>query len=767
MVLIIAEKPELGVAIGKALQNSAPGPAKTVCGKLHGEDATVIWGYGHMLELCDPEDYDKCYATWRMEDLPLFFPSWKLKPIKKSESRLRQIAQCVKGADSIIHAGDIDEEGQLLIDEILDYCKYRGPVYRLDTNDTSRKKLVRALDNLVPNDEGRIARGLSAKGRSICDKLFGYNLTRYYTLLNQKAGQRGLLLAVGRVKMPTLGLVVQRDNLIESHKKALYYTLTADLALAGKTVPVKFELSKDDPHLTDGLLLDRALANSIARQIDGMEVSPVAVSKAVEPSAPPLPFNINTLYTYCGKKWGMKPTKVLEITQTLRDKHSAITYNRSDCQYLSMEVYGEAPDTLPTVCANLGVDPGQFDLGIKSRCFNDAYLTAHMGIIPTQTSVLQSALTKDEWAVYEAIAKFYLIQFMPPEKREVTHLSAPGPQNGHFMASASKVLDPGYTAFLGGDGDAQTEDDDAIEKDDMPTAQALLQIPEGTYSAKASNSKVDEKETKPPARYTSTTLVNDMASIAKYVENKAVRDLLLKKDQGKKGEHGSIGTPATRNVVVDDLIKVGYLREEKKGKQTYLISTELGRAFYNMLPDSVRKVDVSTKWWLEQQEICAGNMTPEQMAQDVLKTVSAIISSGQGAIDLPADVAAGGASVGACPRCGGEVVERKMGYCCSSGGGCSFIIWKHDRFFESKGKKMTAALATALLRDRKVKLVGCKSAKGKKYDCIVTVDYSGERAQYTSELCAKSGSRSRPSANPKSSPPTSPPPPTQSATDFW
>lgn len=873
MVLIIAEKPELGRAIGAALQDSHPAAGNTIQGRLHGKAATVIWCFGHMLELYDPEDYDERYGTWKMEDLPLYFPGWKLKPIKKVEARFRQIVKCVKEADQIVHAGDIDEEGQLLVDEILDYCKYRGPVYRLNTNDTSHAKLQKALDNMVPNDEKLLARGRSAMGRRICDKLFGYNLTRYYTLKNQTEGDKGYkgaLLPVGRVKMPTLGLVVHRDQLIEGHKKILYYTLSATLTFEGKSVPVKFEPNSEDPHLSEGMIQDRAYLDGIARILAGRTLSPIMVSKTTETGAPPLPFNMNTLYTYCGKKWGMKPTRVLEITQSLRDKHQAITYNRSDCQYLSTEMYEEAPETLPAICANLKLDPGQFDLSIKSRCFNDANLTAHMAIIPTQAPVSrtsQNSLTQDEWNVYQAIAKYYLIQFMPPVKKRVTRLAAPGPEKGRFTATAKEILEPGYTAFLGEEGDPDEESDDKHEETEAPI---LTQIPEGTYSGSVSAPQVTEKETKPPTRYTATTLVNDMASIAKYVENKAVRDLLKKKDQGKKGEHGSIGTPATRNRVVDELIKAGYLREERKGKQTYLISTPLGREFYDILPDSVRKVDVSAKWWVEQQEICAGHMTPEQMAQDVLKTVSAIIATGDGTMKNAGQYAQGivdstslgqcphcgnsvaeGAkafrctgtdcdfailkkdaffasmgkqvtakvvtemlrdhqvhltgckkkngdgtydtvilcsfptdspfpkyafaqaedlpAIGICPKCGGKVVERGPGFCCSADG-CKFIIWKEDRFFESKGKKMTAALATALLRDRRVKLVGCKSSKGKKYDCYVSVDYSGDRTEYSSELCSKAPGKhsDKKAPNPRDTSPLpahTPPPP--QAADFW
>ena len=135
------------------------------------------------------------------------------------------------------------------------------------------------------------------------------------------------------------------------------------------------------------------------------------------------------------------------------------------------------------------------------------------------------------------------------------------------------------------------------EENQQAVASALSNIPVGNYNGSVKNASISEQETKPPARYTQASLLSDMSSIAKYVQHPTVKKLLLQKDQGKKGESGSIGTPATRHAIIGELIKAGYLYEEKKGKRTNLISTELGREFYDVLPDSVRKVDVSAKWW--------------------------------------------------------------------------------------------------------------------------------------------------------------------------
>ena len=224
-----------------------------------------------------------------------------------------------------------------------------------------------------------------------------------------------------------------------------------------------------------------------------------------------------------------------------------------------------------------------------------------------------------------------------------------------------------------------------------------------------------------------------MSSIAKYVENKEVKKLLLSKDKDKKGENGSIGTSATRHIIIAELIKAGYLKEERKGKRTCLISTPLGREFYDVLPDSVRKVDVSAKWWYEQEQIKAGELTPDAMAKDVLRTVSKIISSDCGRMENAETYSAGaigGEPIGKCPKCGGNVVETAKGYKCVSSE-CKFYISKGDKFFTSVlGKSLPAKAVSIMLSSGRIKVKNCKSKEGKLYDALILCDFSGDFPAY-------------------------------------
>ena len=743
MILVIAEKPDLGKAIAAATPGGGKYNAKEqiIQTSFHNEEMIICWCAGHFLTLKDPEDYDEKYKKWAMEDLPIYFPNWGHKVIESkkfnNKARVAQIGALIKKARVVVNAGDIDEEGQLLIDEILDWHHYdKTKAMRLDTNDTCPAAMAKALERMTPN-AGHVADGVSAFGRQLCDKVFGYNLTRYYTLLNGG----GKVLPVGRVKMPTLGLVVARDMAIEGHKTSYYYTLDVNVDVNQKIVPAHFVPAPNDPHLDDGKILDKNYLVDIARRISNIQLPQISITKSQVLQAPPLPFNQTKLFAACETLYGMKPTVTAAVTQALRDKYSAITYNRSDCQYLGEETFNEAPTTIPLVCKNMGLDTRAFDTSIKSKCFNDANLTAHTAIIPTQSEQDLSKFTDNERKVYELVAKYYLVQFIPPCQKEITRLSAPSVNGGKIEASSTRIVKPGYLSFL--KGVVETENADNTSTDGKDTS-ALDGMNAGTYRGITLDTEVIQRETKPPQRYTQSTLIEDMTRISKYCDNEAVKKLLLQKDKGKKGENGSIGTSATRSQTIAELVERGYLREEVKGKKTYLISTQLGREFYQILPDSVRKVDVSAKWWWEQEKIKAGEMTPDDMAKDVMKTVNAILQSGAGRMKNAETYSAGATSseiIGKCPNCGQDVVEGSNSFRCRNRD-CRFQLYKDNKFFASLGKKLTAKTASDMLKDKKVTLKGCKSKAGNKYDAVVICDFSGDYPSYKLEF-ANQGKRKK------------------------
>lgn len=706
MILVIAEKPVLGKAIADAL----PGTAAMKNGCIYKGDYIVTWVFGHMLSLKEPEDYDIGYKSWNINSLPIFFKDWQVKigkdenlnkgQISKSQ-RVNQIGNLLKQADEVIHAGDPDDEGQLLIDELLRWFNYKGIVKRLDTANTTLVAMKKALSHMTDNKPHE-PYGWSAYARSVADLMVGINMSRLFSCKNQT------LLTIGRVQTPTLGLVVNRDLAIEGHHKQKYYTIGCDINFNNDTVQADFIPAKTDSNLVDGHILSKEYAEQICNRLKGQVLKNINITKKIVYEAPPLPFNLVKLQTYCSGKFGYSPQQVLDITQSLRENHKAITYNRSDCQYLSEEHYKEAPVTMKAVIMNIRYKPKSLDMNLKSKCFDSSKISAHFAIIPTNQKVNLDKLSEAEKNVYLAICKYYIAQFMPKAKKEQTNLSIELGNGEAIKAVSTVIIEQGYRSIF-----------NEAEKD---KASNLSKIPEGIYSGKITDTDIAEKETKPPSRYTKASLNEDMTCISKYVKDPKIKQLLLSKDEGKEGERGSIGTSATRSGIIESLVKRGFLRED--GKK--VISTALGRELYRILPDEIKKADMTAEWWSIQEEIQNGTANYNKLIDSVYDTIKHIVANVDNYPVVNSSIIAikkkGGAVIGKCPRCGGDIVETKTGFCCSNWKeptNCKFNIWKKSKSPLFAKTTFTAATVKKLLSGQSVKMKKLVSKTGKEFEAEV------------------------------------------------
>lgn len=664
MRLFICEKKLIADAIAEALSGNIDSTGNNTIVK--GNDV-IIWCAGHMLTLKDPEDYDAKYKKWKQEDLPIYFENWgnkigidesKTKGGFTKAKRVEQIGFLLRKADIVVNAGDMDEEGQLLIDELLRWFSYKGPVKRLDTADTSKGKLQKKLNEMKDNEQF-VLDGWSAYARGVADKIFGYNMTRYYTLLNKNQG----ILSVGRVQTPTLGLVVNRDEQIENHQKVIYYELFENVVINGQLIRCKFFPVEDNPELIDGKILEPEWLKKKSISLKGKQITADITKKKMLENAP-LPFNLTELNSYCSRCFGYKPNQVMKITQSLRETYKAITYNRSDCQYLSEEHFREAPTTIAKVVKNLGYCESDYNSSLHSRCFNDDNITAHFAIIPTSAAVNLDILSEQERNVYVSICNYYLAQFLPPAQKEKTELTVDLGNGEKLKASYVDIVSPGYLTLLEYENSKKGKGLDVLKN-----------ISEGKTAGQIQDAEIEEKQTKPPMPYTQATLYKDMTMISKYVKNPEMKKLLLAKDEGKKGECGSIGTSATRAMIITGLIRHGFLEEKKKGKKDILISTEKGRKFYHMLPEEIKTADVTAKWWVMQEDIKKGESTVNVLLDSVLETVRGVIKTGADIVDHIEDET----DYGKCPECGKALVRRtgKNGFFVGCSGypecGCWFI----------------------------------------------------------------------------------------------
>lgn len=678
--LIIAEKPELGRAIAAAID----GNGKEVRGVIRKQNVIITWAYGHLLRLCEPDEYDAKYKKWKKEDLPICFENWKLVPDGNKKDRVEQIMALMQECDQIIHAGDPDDEGQFLIDEILEYAQNEKPVKRVYINDNTPANIKKAFHDLIDNDDRLRAVGKSAYARAVADYVVGINYSRLFSLLLRRKG-----MSVGRVQSPTLGLIVMRDEAIDNHVKQKYYELHTEGHIQEPDTQIGFQLKPKSDLLDDGKhVLHRNIMEDIERDIMSKPEKKVKIDEKFMDVKPPLPFNLAKLQAHMNARFGFDLSKTDQITQTLRDRYQAITYNRSDSQYLKEEHFQEADKVLPHVMNKLN-ENYPVDYKLHSECFNDKYVTAHHAIIPTMSDFNIAQLLPDERKVYEEICRYYIMQFLPPiRKRQLTAIIKT--EYGDLRATSTYVLDEGYKKYF----TPEKEDSQEEEEDD-----SRFDLPKGTYPIQLVSSEIQEKETNPPKRYTQASLIRDMTSIAKYVQDKEIKDILKKKDKDKKGENGSIGTSATRSQIVETLIKRRYV--EMKGKN--IISTQLGKDFYHLLPEEIKKPDLTAKWWVIQEDIKEGNADVKTLVDSVLeafvphlkKDYSKLRVSGE--VELDDDREA----VGICPVCGNKIVENSKGFgCVNYRNGCKFALWKEDRFFQSIDKELTLPMAEKLLKDK-------------------------------------------------------------------
>lgn len=449
----------------------------------------------------------------------------------------------------------------------------------------------------------------------------------------------------------------------------MYYTLSVLLEINGTEITGKFYPNPENPELDDGKFFSNQYLKDKRKSLPDVFCN-ANISKKKIIENPPLPFNLTELNTYCGKKYGYKPDQIMKITQSLRENYKAITYNRSDCQYLSEEHFNQAPEVLEKATSNLSISLN-FDTSIHSRCFDDEKITAHFAIIPTAESIQLEKMTTEEKNVYQAISYYYFAQFLPPAVKERTKLIIPLENGEKITASSTTIQQKGFLELLHIPQKKTTENADGLEA-----------FNEGNYTANLKSSVINEKETKPPIHYTQTTLFKDMTQISKYVTDPEIKKLLLLKDAGKEGEKGAIGTSATRAMIITGLIKHGFLEEKKKGKKDILLSTDLGRKFYHMLPDEIKTADITAKWWIIQEDIKKGTATPETLAKSVLDAMQKIISSGKGRVEGIAQNR-DNADYGQCPMCGSSLQKRKgkFGFfiACSSYPDCTYIQKKQNK----------------------------------------------------------------------------------------
>ncbi|WDF24181.1 DNA topoisomerase [Fusobacterium nucleatum] len=700
MKLIIAEKKELAEAIVAAI----PGNKKYNGNSITVGDYITCWIYGHILTHKEPEEVDPSLKKWTLESLPIYFPKWDKKPLSNKIELFNTVKEliCLNQVTEIIHAGDADSEGQYLVDEVLEYCSNKKPVKRLMVNDNTLGGVQKAFSKIEDNSK-YISLGKSAEARAIADMIVGFSLSRYYSIINNAK------LSIGRVQTPTMTLVVNRDNEIKNHIKEKYYNLHLKTNINNIDIDLKY--------YTKEKTTDKSIHEEFINKIEN-RTSNLVVTKKESYRATPLPYNLSDLESDAATLFKYSAKKTMDITQSLRDKHKAITYNRSDCRYLSEEHFKEASKLIPIVAQKLNFI-ATFNFTEKSRCFNDKYVTAHHGIIPTGDGNFED-FSQEEKNIYKLIAERYFIQFLEKVKVEKTEVRTEI-EEVIFKKGSTKILEPGYTKYFKVLDDEDIENEEEIEskKEDD-----LCKILAGEYQIEVSQSNffIEEKETVAKKPYTEATLIKDLNNIVKYVKDPEIRELLKSKDKDKKDVNGSIGTTATIPGILEGLIEKGFLtRKEEK-----IVSTELAKEYLKILPESLKIPDSTALWWSIQEKIARGEAKIEDLTLSVLEDVKTIINSEHKTISSEFSRQKQEKEIiGVCPKCGSPIYEgEKNFYCSGYKTGCDFKLWKKIKVFNQKEVTITKQDAKTLLNKGKILITGLTNKAGKKYKANFKLEVS-------------------------------------------
>ena len=585
MRLFLCEKPSQAKDIAAVLGASRRGD-----GCWTGPNATVTWCIGHLLETAPPDAYDERYKRWVLADLPIIPDKWKMRVKPKTASQFKAVKRLLGEASELVIATDADREGEMIARELVDHCRYRGPIQRLWLSALDDASIRKALAALKPGAE-TFNLYHSALGRSRADWLIGMNMSRLFTLLGRQSGYQGVL-PVGRVQTPTLRLVVDRDRSISDFVPVAYWAIEVHLKHDSQVFTAQW---RADPHTCDEQ--DRCLNQAHARQAatamqNASQARVVKLRTERMREVAPLPFDLGTLQEVCSKKLGLGAQETLDIAQSLYETYKVITYPRSDCGYLPQSQHAEAASILHALQQadpNLGALAAHLDPQRRSRAWNDAKVSAHHGIIPTSAAKNLERLAGKPRAVYTLIRARYLAQLLP--NHEYDRTQADFDCAGQALRAVGKqIVEPGWKRAL-----PQAL---APAKGDAPAPQPLPLLREGLDCA-ITDVRLKDLWTQPPKPFTEGDLIKAMKNVAKLVQ-----DPLLKQ---KLKDTTGIGTEATRAGIIQGLLDRGYL--SKNGKA--LAATPPAFSLIDAVPRAIADPGTTAIWEQALDMVQSGEMSLE------------------------------------------------------------------------------------------------------------------------------------------------------------
>lgn len=677
MILVIAEKPSVGAAIGKVL-----GASSRKDGYLEGNNYIVSWCVGHLVGLADASSYDERFAKWRYSDLPIVPDEWLFEVPKDKQKQFKVLRDLMldKRVTELVCATDAGREGELIFRLVYKKAGCTKPFKRLWISSLEDNAIREGFAHL--RDSGDYDRLYEAAlARSKADWIVGINGTRLFSTLYHKK------LVVGRVQTPTLAMLVDREGKISTFHKEKYFNV---------------HISKDNLTADLEKVKTEEEAKAVAAACDKKQAVVSSLKKETKTVNPPRLYDLTTLQREANRYYGFTAQQALDLVQSLYEK-KLLTYPRTDSQFITEDMESTARQVIGIVSRKLPLFEGithEPDIG---RITNNAKVTDHHAIIPTVQLEKQDLgeLPESEQKIIRLVAMRLLSA--TSEKHIYDETSVTLTCEGYeFKAKGKTVVQDGWKAIER----RFKETLKSKEKDEPERSLPSLNEKDILSSVNAS---VTEHYTSPPKPYTEDSLLSAMETAG----NAEFDD-----DTEKKG----LGTPATRAGIIEKLVKGGFV--ERKGKS--LVPTKDGNNLVCVLPEQITSPSMTAEWENTLMQIERGKADADKFLSGIVGMTSELVKAYPFLSEAEASrFDSGRETIGKCPRCGSPVYMGKGNYYCSNKE-CSFCMWEDNKFFSSKKKKLTKKIAAELLDKGWCRVTGLYTPKRSQlYDAVIRLDDTG------------------------------------------
>lgn len=618
--LVLTEKPSVAKDIARVL-----GCKRSGNGCIVGDKYIVTWALGHLVTLADPEAYDDKYKNWRMEDLPMLPGRMKLVVIGQTSKQFKAVSSLLSSAEvsDIVIATDAGREGELVARWIIQKANCRKPMRRLWISSQTDKAIKEGFASLKPSSQyDNLYR--SAQCRAEADWLVGLNVTRALTC------KHNAQLSAGRVQTPTLAMIVRREEDILRFRPKDYFTVKADFG----EYTALYKDGKGQARFADA-----AAAKEVADSVRGKRGVLSEVKKVYRFKAPPAAYDLTELQRDANKKYGYSAKQTLSLMQSLYETHKLLTYPRTDSRYITKDVAATLPERLRAIAIGPYKDSANAVLRSKpiqtKYIVNDAKVTDHHAIIPTEQYVDLNKLSREERHIYDLVVRrFIAVLSAPFEYDEVQVKITVGRYN--FYTKGQSVKSAGWRAVY----DSTLADDDDDAEPDL-AAQRLPALSQGAAAA-VKEVRVCAGKTSPPARYTEATLLTAMENPASQVEDGRLRDALK--------TAGGLGTPATRADIIEKLFNSFYI--ERRGREIF--PTSKGRQLIGIVPPDLKSAELTAKWEQQLSLIAEGKANDRKFIEEMRGYASSLV---QAVKSSTAEYKHDNMTREPCPQCGKYLLE--------------------------------------------------------------------------------------------------------------